>query len=130
MSEENKTIMPMQPIVNCRFVENRIVSTLLTKCGEHGFTMNEIVVMSHDGKFTQQEQIQFAQLIGYSVSGFGYLSYVDDETYGAAARMEECGTTETESRNQELRNQIGEAREGIRRAAGALFRIHPDDLNE
>ncbi|HEY9661654.1 MAG TPA: hypothetical protein V6C65_24625, partial [Allocoleopsis sp.] len=30
---------------------------------------------------------QFAQLIGYSLSGFGDLSYVSDETYAAASSM-------------------------------------------
>ena len=36
--------------------------------------------------------------------------------------------TEDAARNQELRHQIGEARKGLRVAASALFRIHPDDL--
>ena len=31
--------------------------------------------------FSQEDQEQFAQLIGYSVSGFGDLSYVSDDTF-------------------------------------------------
>ena len=32
--------------------------------------------------FSIEDREQFAQLIGYSVSGFGDLSYVSDETWG------------------------------------------------
>lgn len=36
--------------------------------------------------FPQQDREQFAQLIGYSLTGFGELDYVSDETYEAAER--------------------------------------------
>ena len=73
-------IMPIQPIVDGRFVENKIVSKLLDMCQEAGYGLNQIAVEN----FTNEERMQFAQLIGYSLSGFADLSYVDDETYGAA----------------------------------------------
>jgi len=51
-----------------RFRRNHIVRHLL----DNGpFDMNDIAC----GKFSRQDQEQFAQLIGYSVSGFGDLSY-------------------------------------------------------
>jgi len=37
--------------------------------------------------FPQEDREQFAQLIGYSLSGFGELDYVSDETYEVAERM-------------------------------------------
>lgn len=60
-----------------RFVDNAIVRYLLDK---GGVDMNEIAGLDFD----QEDRQQFAQLIGYSVSGFGELSYVDDETYEEA----------------------------------------------
>lgn len=74
---------PMQPIVVAkdgvvRFQENRIVSAFL-EAGREGkrLDLNEIAVRACRGEFTTAEQMQFAQLIGYSVSGFGDLSYAD-----------------------------------------------------
>ena len=117
-----QVIMPIQPIKDGRFVPNRIVEKLLEVAP---IDLNDIAVMD----FTDQERIQFAQLIGYSVDGFGSLSYVDDESYEAAERINcELGVTEEQARNVVLRRQLGEARKGVRDAAVALFRIHPDDL--
>jgi len=113
----------MQPIVNGRFVENRIVRKLLDT---GPLDLNDLALM----EFTQQERTQFAQLIGYSLSGFSELSYVDDETYTAAEAMAADGATEDQARNNALRTQLNEARAGVRAAACALFQIHPDDLND
>ena len=74
---------PMQPIVKAkdgviRFQENRIVSAFYeaASAGKH-LDLNGVAIMAAHGEFTEAEQMQFAQLIGYSVSGFGDLSYVD-----------------------------------------------------
>ncbi len=73
---------PIQPLDldehgTLRFKSNAIVRHLL----DHGgIDMNALAVM----KFSQEDREQFAQLIGYSLSGFGELSYVSDETYSAA----------------------------------------------
>jgi hypothetical protein len=85
--------------------------------------LNELACM----EFTAQERMQFAQLIGYSLSGFGELSYVDDETYTAAEKAAD-GVTEEEARSATLREQLDEARKGVKAAASVLFRMHPDDL--
>lgn len=78
-------LFPMQPVVVTkngviRFKENRIVRDLLDFATPLGFDMNEIAIKD----YTAEERMQFAQLIGYSVYGYGTLSYVTDESYYAA----------------------------------------------
>lgn len=73
--------MPMQPIVwakdGCiRFLANRMVNDLYEFACPRGMGLNEMAA----GDYTQEERMQFAQLIGYSVSGYGGLSYVSDES--------------------------------------------------
>ena len=113
-------VMPLQPIREHRFVPNRIVEKLLKVAP---IDLNDIACM----EFNEQERMQFAQLIGYSLGGFADLSYVDDETYGAAEKASE-GMVELEARNIELREQLAEIRKGLKVASSAAFRIHPDDL--
>jgi hypothetical protein len=65
---------PMQPIVRdkhrtMRFKSNAIVRFLLDA---GPFDMNKLATMP----FSREDREQFAQLIGYSVSGFGELPYV------------------------------------------------------
>lgn len=72
---------PMQPIAwdgkgVIRFQENAIVRAVLDFASERGMSLNEIAVMP----FRREDREQFAQLIGYSVSGFGDLSYVRPST--------------------------------------------------
>jgi len=122
MSDEY--IMPMQPIDDGRFVGNKIVRMLLDT--HPAMDMNTIAMQS----FTAQERMQFAQLIGYSLSGFSELSYVDDETYAAAETIEAEGVSDTEARNDALRHQLACIRTGLKSAATAAFKIHPDDLQE
>lgn len=65
---------PMQPLEKdlsgtIRFKRNEIVRFLLDA---GPFDMNKIALMP----FSQEDRVQFAQLIGYSVSGYGDLPYV------------------------------------------------------
>ena len=78
--------LPMQPIVidahgTLRFKENPIVRALLDYATEHGYGLNEIALEEFDA----EDQMQLAKLIGYSLSGYGTLSYVTDESYERAA---------------------------------------------
>ena len=57
-----------------RFKTNKIVEFLLDN---GGYDMNKLAMID----FSDEDRIQFAQLIGYSVSGFGTLSYVSDEAW-------------------------------------------------
>jgi hypothetical protein len=82
---------PIQPLEadehgTIRFKRNAIVEHLLDK---GGIDMNQIACV----EFSREDREQFAQLIGYSLSGFEGLSYVSDETYNAAARMADTEET-------------------------------------
>jgi hypothetical protein len=65
-----------------RFRQNAIVRFLLD-AGPHN--MNTLACMN----FSKDDEEQFAQLIGYSVSGFGDLSYASRKTVAAADEIAE-----------------------------------------
>lgn len=72
---------PVQPTVvdehgTLRFLANGLVQYLLDK---GGVDMNQLSLLQH--KVPRRDYVQFAQLIGYSVSGFGELSYVNNEDW-------------------------------------------------
>lgn len=75
---KSQSRFPLQPIERkdgeLRFRENRIVRFLLDNSI---FDLNTLATMG----FPNEDWEQFAQLTGYSVSGFGELSYVSDETF-------------------------------------------------
>ena len=67
---------PLQPLYEddhrvVRFKENKIVRALIDA---RILTLNDIAMMG----FSQDDQTQFAQLIGYSLAGFHELDYVSD----------------------------------------------------
>ena len=63
-----------------RFVDNPIVRYLL----DNGpFDMNHLAVAFSAPEYREDAE-QFAQLIGYSLSGFSELSYVSDEAFEMA----------------------------------------------
>lgn len=72
---------PLQPVIKkdglFRFKENAIVQALLE---EGPFDMNGIGLRD----FPREDRVQFAQLIGYTLDGFGQLPYVKDADYDAA----------------------------------------------
>lgn len=81
---------PMQPLEwddnVVRFKRNRLVEYLL----DHGgVDMNQLALLQHE--VSEEHYEQFAQLIGYSVSGFSDLSYASDkiikEAQGQANEM-------------------------------------------
>lgn len=104
-----------------RFKENKIVRKLLD---EGPFDMNQIAMWDID----PDDRVQFAQLIGYSLSGFGSLSYVDDEVYAAANLMVEEGKNEKDARIEFLQERVSSVREKIRDGVAELFEMHPTDL--
>lgn len=115
---------PLQPIKDGRFVPNRIVRWLLDTYTD----MNQVAGHCVHANISDEEQEQFAQLIGYSVHGFGELSYVSNETYEAAIRIDEEGEDELAARVTVLEAELAAARAATRDLAVALFNIHPDDL--
>jgi hypothetical protein len=68
-----------------RFKANLIVKWLLDTNGS--IDLNTIARQG----FSDEDQEQFAQLTGYSLSGFGDLSYVSDVTYNRAQIVLENG---------------------------------------
>lgn len=115
---------PIQPLSNedgvLRFKKNSIVVFLLNN---GGFDLHKLAMMD----FSKEDREQFVQLIGYSLSGFGELSYVSDETYSAAEQMA-VGESELQARIDVLEQALREVRDGLRKVVPAVFKIHPDDL--
>ena len=127
MQESNH---PIQPLVTTesgvvRFKENRIVSHLLEVAGKHGTGLNELARMS----FSREDREQFAQLIGYSASGFCDLSYVRSETALAVDKMMESGDSALVSENTALKEELNSLKDKLRPLVSDLFNIHPDDLD-
>ena len=86
--------------------------------------MNELACMD----FSQEDSEQFAQLIGYSVSGFSELSYVSNDTYNTVETIIQKGVSEEAAKIQYLQETLETVRVGVRQLATEVFNIHPDDL--
>lgn len=117
---------PIQPLEtdeqhSFRFKQNKIVSYLLDN---GGIDMNALAMLD----FSVEDREQFAQLIGYSLSGFGELSYVRADTYAVAATMAGTGKTEVESRIAYLEAELKALRTGLLEPVSRLYGIHPNDL--
>lgn len=127
----NKTRHPIQPLEQdsrgvLRFKQNKIVRDLLDHCSSRGFSLNDIACR----EYSQEDRVQLAQLIGYSLSGFGELSYVTDSDYEAASEMFHSGTNELETRLNNAELTLQNVREITKNLATALFRIDQSDLVE
>jgi hypothetical protein len=121
---------PIQPITVdghgvIRFKENAMVQALLDHGQKHGLGLNELHMMD----FSADDRMQLAQLIGYSVSGYGSLSYVTSDNYNAAEAMAE-GSDPKDARIETLQAELDAVREALREPMAQLFAIHPDDLDE
>lgn len=76
----------MQPLTfdthgTLRFKENQIIRKVLDYATQHGYGLNAIAM----DDYTDEDRMQLAQLIGYSLSGYGELSYVSDDSWNRAA---------------------------------------------
>lgn len=118
---------PIQPLEKdsqgtLRFKENKIVSFLLDK----GPTdLNDIAIMNFD----DEDRQQFAQLIGYSLDGYGELSsYVSDEAYEAAAKMAETNLDDKDARIASLEEKLQNLKNELREPIADFFGVHPDEL--
>lgn len=115
-------IQPLEPDKHkmLRFKSNAIVRHLL----DNGkIDMNALAMM----EFSKDDRQQFAQLIGYSLSGYSELSYVDDDAYGAAEAMAK-GKSEDKARIEHLETELAALREALIFPMARLFGVHPDDL--
>jgi hypothetical protein len=119
---------PIQPLIKddkgiLRFKHNAIVRSLLD---DGPYDMNNLSVMT----FSSEDREQFAQLIGYSLSGFFELDYVTDSTYLTAAKMAESNSDEKDARIKYLEETLAAVKAGLKDIIPELFRIHPDDLKD
>lgn len=118
---------PIQPLVKeengvvC-FKRNEIVRFLLD-AGPHD--LNKLSTLQ---RFSQEDWEQFAQLIGYSLSGFCELSYVSPQVAVAAERMKDMDEDERDARIGYLEEELTVLREDLREPIARLYGKHPDDL--
>jgi hypothetical protein len=118
---------PIQPLEKdsngvLRFKKNAIVEYLLDN---GGINLHDIACLG----FSREDHEQFAQLIGYSLSGFSSLSYASNEVYETADRMFYENKTEEEARIEVLEETLSDIKKGLREVASTAFNIHPDDLD-
>lgn len=122
---------PIQPIFKdengiIRFKDNLIVKYLLES--------HPLVKMSNLAAlpFSNDDRQQFAQLIGYSVSGYGGLRYVDSDHRKLVATMAESGEilSEDKLRIEILENELKTIRDAFRGPCSELFNIASEDLED
>lgn len=85
--------------------------------------MNDLADMD----FTNEEWRQFAQLIGYSLSGYSELSYVDDAAYNEAVSASK-NKDPRDAKIAYLEGELKALREGLIKPMARLFEKHPDDF--
>lgn len=118
---------PIQPLEldergTARFKANKIVVYLLEN---GGIDLNQIACLG----FSQEDQEQLAQLIGYSHTGAGDLGYFRDETWQAALTAFEDGKSEAQARLDNAEEQLNRLRSALQKPMADLFHVHPDDLS-
>lgn len=123
---------PIQPLAKdshgvIRFKQNKIVNDLLDFATTRGFGLNEMAAR----EYSNEDRQQFAQLIGYSLSGYSELrSYVDDAAYAAAVKKAEGSKkSDAEIERDYLRQKLKALRKSLRNPIARLFEVHPDDLH-
>lgn len=118
---------PIQPIAKdfdkmLRFKENAIVIYLLKS--HPTCDLNKLAMMD----FSKEDRQQFAQLIGYTLSGYGDLSYVDEVAYEAAKMTANAGISADKARISVLEAKLETLQVLLRDPIAMLYGIHPGDL--
>lgn len=105
-----------------RFKENKIVRHLLDN---GGIDLNQLARI----EFEREDREQFAQLIGYSLSGFADLSYVTDDTYSIAeASFVNPDLHWRDEKIALLEERLESLQELLRAPMATLYGMHPDDF--
>lgn len=120
---------PIQPLVQdphgvTRFKENAIVRHVLEFARTRGCGLNELSVI----EFSDEDRQQFAQLIGYSLSGYGDLSYVSNEAFAAAEACACAPADQLAVRNNALRDELQRVRLAVSGAIDALQEIGEPEI--
>jgi hypothetical protein len=106
-----------------RFKKNAIVVHLLKTYTD----LDELARLN----FTDEDRRQFAQLIGYSLDGYGGLPYVGKDDYDRARALRESGNDEGKAailRVIQLERQLADIKQRLAPLVSDLFDIHEDDL--
>ncbi len=122
---------PTQPFVlseqgTIRFKRNDIIDRLF----ERGIIDLNQIATWRDIK--DEHHRQFAQLLGYSVSGYGDLSFVSSDPDALAVidlMLDEDITDERDAKIAYLEHELEQIRAMFREPAARLFKIHPSDLD-
>ena len=117
---------PIQPMAadengTVRFKQNKIVDWLWR---EKKIDLNEIAMQG----FPWEDQQQFAQLLGYSLNGYGDLGYVDHIAYDTAYLMSTLNMSSSEARIVALEGKLAKARAGMQAGVAELFDKHPEEI--
>lgn len=117
---------PVQPLEKdqkgvLRFKPNQIVCYLLDK---GPYDLNQIAGLNFSG----EDEQQFAQLIGYSLSGYGSLFYVNQYAYDVAVEQTSSEKEELHNRIAILEEKIQNIKNDLREPMADLFEICSEDL--
>ncbi len=117
---------PIQPVGKdnkgtLRFKENKLVKFIFDKSNTNLYEIANL-------DFSDEDRRQFAQLIGYSLSGYSELRYVDHLAYLTAKKMYKQQISEEQAKIIILEELISSLKEQLREPISELYEIHPDDL--
>jgi hypothetical protein len=109
-----KLKLPIQPLYSdgqgvTRFMENGIVRWLIDWSSDRGMSMNDLARM----RFGNEERQQFAQLIGYSLSGYSGLPYVTNEAFDEAAKAEVVMLDEESAKKKRTATKARDAKRAV-----------------
>lgn len=105
-----------------RFVDNDVVRYLLDN---GGLDLNDLARVD----FNREDIVQFYQLIGYSLSGFGGLSQVSDDDYELADKMYKEKLSEKDTRLAYLTEELDRVRNLLRGPVAEIFNVSEEDLS-
>lgn len=123
---------PIQPLViddhgSLRFRKNAIVSDILDAAGK-GEVVDMNLIASRE--YSRADRVQFAQLIGYSLSGFSELSYVSNDDYDIAIALhDDAELKQVIAERDYYREQINQIRKAFQEPIANLYQVHPDNLD-
>lgn len=104
-----------------RFKKNEIVTWMIDELGDQAW--HRIMITP----FPREDREQFIQLLGHSLANASDEEYMSEEVINTAFKMAD-GSDERDARIAVLEEMLEGARRGIQQAAGAIFKIEPEDL--
>lgn len=115
--------MPMQPVINNRFVPNRLIKDIVKYSKVN---LNDVAANAQFYSVTEREQFQ--QLLDCSLNHFNELDFVRNESTEKASSMSE-GLDEVSAENKVLRDKLSIIKKYAKEITTELFMIHEEDLH-